>query len=147
MVAAPTFEEIGKKKPPTFEEIGIGKPPAFEEIGEVISPELTSSELFREISEYPSAQELRPYDPSQPPIPGQVKGPYGEIIDTYAAIGAQLGIPFERISKAIAAPAWKLLQAATPDIKRQMIKGIIEQQATANTIGLGEENKKKEIER
>lgn len=95
----------------------------------------------------PLLVDFSPYDPSQPPEPGAVEGPYGEILRTYGLLAQAIGVPFERLSKAVAAPVWKLLQAATPDIKKQMIKGIIDLQATASTIGLGAEAKQKEIDR
>ena len=110
-------------------------------------PTVSEFELPIAKREYPAMPDFAPYDPSQPFTPGAVKSPYGTFIEAYGDIAHSLGIPFERLSKAIVAPIAKLGLAITPDIKKQMIKGMVEQQATANTIGLSKEAKQKEIER
>jgi len=137
VVAAPTFEEIGRKKPPAFEE--IGQEPTLP----IPDPRLAGERPSLASPDVPDI-----VDPSQPPIPGgAVESPYGIFLQSYGHILSGLGIPFERISKAIAAPIWKTGLAYTPDIKRQIIKGMVEQKATANTIGLSPEAKQKELER
>ena len=114
---------------------------------EGISPELTGLDLYNKISEVPFSQDFRPYDPSQPPTPGQVESPYGTFIKAYGNMLSGLGIPFERFSKAFVAPIAKLGQAFTPDIKNALDWIIVERQVAANTVGLSKKAKEREMQR
>ena len=93
-------------------------------------------------------EEFRPYEPSEPPMGGKgVPSPYGTFIEGYSDLARAFGVPFERINLAVAAPAWKMLQTATPYAKKAMTWVMIERQAAANTAGLGKEAKQNEMDR